>query len=190
MQNSGAEITQLLRAWQRGDAEAAEELFESVYGNLRAIARKQHRNRRRPGELQTTELVHELYLRFDRGGELSFDDRRHFYVVASRAIRFLLIDYAREWLTERRGGGARRVTLNEEDSQAQDLDREAAEMIDMDRALAKLEAADERLARMVQLRFFGGYTYDEIAEILGVGRATVSRDWRVASAWLKRELEG
>ncbi len=155
---------------------------ETVYGELRAIADACFR-RQNPGHtLQPTALVNEAYLRI---GERSFCDRNHFVSLAARAMRQILVDHARRRGAEKRGGGAYRVTI------AEPAEREGLAPVDviaLDEALVNLAAADERQARVVELRFFGGQSVEEIANALGVSSRTVELDWRMAKAWLSRAL--
>lgn len=167
-------------------AQTPDALFEQVYDRLKAMAGKQLARGAR-GTLQTTALVHELYLRLASREELRFDTPMQFYAYAARAMRHLLADRARDRLTERAGGDWARVTLNDELA-AFALDS-AEQALSFEQALKRLEASDERAARMVELVFFAGLTQDQAAEVLGITRRTISRDWRYARAFLKAEFE-
>ncbi len=161
--------------------------FGLVYEELRQLAHLQLR-RRYPGQtLNTTALVHEAYLKLhDRPG-VTPKDRAHFFALAARAMRFILVDYARARFAQKRGGLANRVTLDE----ARDLvDWRADELLALDEALSRLAAERERLARVVELRFFGGLTHEELAETLGISVRTAKRDWELARAWLHRTIHG
>jgi RNA polymerase sigma factor (TIGR02999 family) len=166
------------------DDGALAEAFEASYGELRRLARRQLR-RLRPGQtLTTTALVHEAFVKLVKGPAKA-EDRAHFFALAARAMRQVLVDYARRRASGKRGGGVRPTTL---DGDSIPVDALADEMLDIDRALTRLEALDERLARIVEWRFFGGMTEDEVADALGVTARTVRRDWQKARAFLLREL--
>jgi RNA polymerase sigma-70 factor (ECF subfamily) len=170
-----------------GDKRAVDRLLPFVYDELRALAER-HFRRQRPGQtLQPTALVHEAYLKLVHQPPGSFKDRAHFMAVAAKAMRQLLIDRARRNRTARHGGGAQRITLDEEAVPGADRD---VDVLSMEEALQRLAAMDERKGRVVELRFFGGLTIEEVAEVLGVARSTVTDDWRIARAWLICELRG
>jgi RNA polymerase sigma factor (TIGR02999 family) len=180
-----APITRLLQEWRSGDRAALDRLTPLVYDELRRLARAAMKGEKGGHVLQATALVHEAYLRL-LGAEVAWQDRVHFYSVAARMVRRILVDHARAARSDRRGGALRRITLHDD---AQVSDRPAA-IEALDDALERLAAQDERKARIVELHFFGGLTYDELAEAVGVSAATVDRDLRLARAWLKRELAG
>ncbi len=184
---SPEEITQLLRAWAGGDAEALERLVPIVYRELRRIA---HRcmSREGPGQtLQSTALVHEACLRLLNYRDISWRDRAHFFAVAARQMRHILIDIARAKQQAKRGAGARRVSL---DAVAEVSEEKGAELLALDEALEELEKVDERKVRVVELRHFGGLSLEETAKVLKVTTRTVSRDWETARAWLYQRLQG
>lgn len=182
------EITRLLGELQQGDAEAAERLLSLLYGELRALAAS-FMARGQPGHtLQPTALVHEAYLRL-AGSDLPWQGRAHFMAVAARAMRQILINHARDKAAAKRGGDYRRITLDEAVSPPVGATREI-DLIALDLALSRLAELSERQARIVELRFFGGLTIAEAAHVLGVGTTTVEDDWRLAKAWLARELRG
>ncbi len=182
---SDGDITQLLAAYRNGDRSALDRLFPVVYDDLRRRAHGQLA-RRRPGEtLSTTALVHEAYLKLSGSAGQTYEDRVHFFAVASRAMRQILVDYARRTAAAKRGGAVAPVSLDPE--QLGDPGR-ADELVALDEALGRLEALDERLARMVEMRFFGGLSVEETAEALGVSPRTVKRDWRKARAVLYDDL--
>ncbi len=157
--------------------------FETLYDELHALAHRQLR-RARPGEtLRTTALLHEAYLKLARGGPVK--DRPHFFALAARAMRQVLVDHARTQAALKRDGGRRTTTLGDVASR---IDADATELIAIDTALAKLHGANERLARVVELRFFGGLSVEETAETLAASTATVKRDWRAARAFLLAAL--
>ena len=177
--SSERDITALLVRARDGDANALEDLLPKVYQELRALA---HRYLSREGAghtLSTTALVHEAYLKLTDSAHQTYQDRTHFFAVASRAMRQILLDYARRMSAAKRGGLA--VSLDPD--QLGDPGR-AEELIALDEALTRLEALDERLARNVEMRFFGGLSVEETAEALGMSPRTVKRDWRKARAFL------
>jgi RNA polymerase sigma-70 factor (ECF subfamily) len=179
------EVTGILRDWSGGDARAPERLMPFVYDELRRLARA-FLNRERGGHtLQPTALVNEAYLRLVDQTRVDWQSRAHFYGIASRMMRRVLIDHARARVTDKRGGATLRLSL--EDVQAP-AEQRAASLVALDEALARLAALDERKSRVVEMRFFGGMTDEEIAEALGVTTRTVLRDWKKARLWLYREL--
>jgi RNA polymerase sigma factor (TIGR02999 family) len=164
-----------------------EQLLPLVYDALRGRARSQLRRERADHTLQATELVHEAYERLADQTRVNWRGRTHFFAVAAQVMRRLLVDHARQRGRQKRGGGAQRVTLGGvADPAGPDLGLE--ELLSLDRALKKLADLDEREARVVELRYFGGLTAEEIASLLGVSERTVRNDWAFARAWLKREL--
>ncbi len=181
-----AEITELLRAIDGGDASASGRLFERVYAELRKIARRQLRSVPQAETLSTTALVHEAYLKLSGDARWSTRDRFHFFALTAQAMRQVLIDHARKRTRQKRGG--RQVALTLEEVELPVAER-AAELVALDGALAKLEQADPELARLVEWRFFGGLSVEEIAELLAVSDRTVKRHWRLARAFLFQELQ-
>jgi len=188
-------LTALLRAWQTGDSEAGEELAPLVYEELRRLARR-HLARERPGHtLGATALVHEAYISLVEHGSSTWQDSAHFFAIASRLMRRVLVWSARKRGAAKRGGARRHTTLGEEASADALLEAQVAverlpEVLDVDSALARLEAMDPRLGRVVECRYFAGLGVEETAEALGLSPATVKRDWQTARAWLRRELAG
>lgn len=180
-------ITQLMARMHAGDAGARDALFEATYGELRRLARARLRGGGRNTVLDTTSLVHECYLRFVKVGELRLEDRKAFFAYASRAMRSVIVDSARERLAESRGGGQKALTLNTE--LAEGLGGEGQNILNVHEALRVLEQADERLAQVVEMRYFGGYSEAQIAEALGVNERTVRRDWEKARAILSVALK-
>jgi len=179
-------ITERLLAWRHGDEQALVELMPLVYDELRRLARR-HLRRERPGHtLQATALAHEAYLRLVDANRIEWRDRLHFFAIASRIMRRVLVDAARAKAADKRGGGAEHVTLV--DVPVGDPD-EGLEVIALDTALEALAAADPRKARVVELRVFGGLTVQETASVLKVSTDTVGRDWSFAKSWLKRALK-
>ncbi len=180
-----ADITQLLIAWSQGDKEAGDKLFPLVYNELRRIAESHLRDERAGHTLQPTALVHEAYLRLVDGSKAQWRNRAHFFGVAARLMREILVDYARRRERHKRGGGVTHLTLDQavEWAEARDL-----ELVALDDALNSFEKFAPRQCRVVELLFFGGLTAEEIAVALGVSTITVRRDWRAARAWLHEEL--
>lgn len=182
------EITQLLVAYSAGEPSAFDRLLPLVYEELRLAAHRQLR-RRRPGQtLDTTALVHDAYLKLIDHQRAGWRDRNHFMAVATLAMRQILVDHARRRAAEKRGGGEEMVTL-EEGRMGGPADGRAIEILALDQALNHLAELDERLAKLVELRFFGGLSVEETAEVLDVSVRTVKRDWRKARAFLYRLLE-
>lgn len=178
-------VTVLLGRWAEGDIAAANELLPLVYDELRSIAAAYLRRERGGHTLQATAMVHEAYVQLVEQNGLRFENRSHFVGFVARVLRRVLVLHARERNAIKRGGKQRRVTLVE--SSALALDR-PPDLEALDAALEDLAALDPRKARIIELRFFGGMTGEEIAELLGVGTATVTREWRSARAWLYAEL--
>jgi RNA polymerase sigma factor (TIGR02999 family) len=186
------DITGLLKAFSRGDQRAQEELMPLVYEQLRAQARRFMRNEHSTATLQSTALVHETYLRLVNGGAVDWRDRAHFFALSARIMRRILIDAARARAAAKRGGGADRV----DHSSAIDLDQipsasseaASASLCALDDALEGLAVIDPRRAKVIELRFFGGLSVEETAEVLQVSPQTVMRDWRLARAWIAREI--
>lgn len=185
MTEATPEITGLLRAWAGGDDGALDQLTPIVYGELRRIARRYLR-RQTPGSIQTTELVHEAYLKLAGVSGLPWQDRAHFFAVAAQMMRRILVDTARAQFAAKRQAGTFRITFSE-GLPAAAPDRESS-IVDLDEALEALAKVDARKAKVVELRFFGGLSVEEAAEVLQVSPQTVLRDWRLAKPWLAREI--
>lgn len=181
------EITALLQAWTNGDSEALAKLIPLVDHELKKIAHA-YIFKERPGHiLQTTALMDEALIRLMETEKISWSDRKHFYSLAAKRMRQVLIDYARKQMAGKRGNRPDQVDLTD----SVPLALEAPEqLIMLHDALTKLASIDERKASVVEHRYFGGFTLEEVAEILGVSQATVEREWRLARAWLKREIYG
>jgi len=180
------EVTQLLVAWSDGDRAALDELTPLVYEELHRLAHN-HMGRERQGHtLQTSALVNEAYVRLIDQRNVRWQNRAQFFSIASRLMRRILIDHARSHQYAKRGGGTRRVSLDEAAVVAEE---QATELVALDDALKSLEAIDPRKCQVVELRFFGGLSVEESAEVLGVSAVTVMRDWSTAKAWLQREME-
>lgn len=188
MSGGVGDITLLLKAWSDGDAAAQERLIALVYKELRQLARR-HRRKSGVGEtLQTTALVNEAFLRLAGIHNVDWRDRAHFFAVAAQVMRRILVDSARSHGAVKRGGKTQRVqTLDPDAVPAPDSHR-AAELVALDDALTRLARLDARRARVIELRIFGGLTMEESAEVLGLSTQSVRRDWRLAKAWLLREL--
>lgn len=185
MEPARQQVSQLLVAWSSGDQSALEELMPLVYEELRRLAHHYIR-RERPGHtLQTSGLVNEAYLRLVDQTNIQWQNRAHFFGIAARLMRQILVDYARRQRYAKRGGDARRLSLDE----ALIISKErAADVVALDDALKTLAEIDSRQSQIVELRFFGGLSIEETAEVLSVSAGTVMRDWTLAKAWLRREL--
>lgn len=179
------EVTQLLRDWSDGRVEARDELLELVYGPLRDMAARHLRGEREGHTLQPTALVNELYLKLADQRRVNWNDRAHFFGVAAQVMRRILVDHARRRKAERRGGDLIPVTISAA------LDVSVAEQVDvlaLDEALNALAAIFPQQAKIVELRFYGGLTIDETAAAVGISAATISREWTMARAWLRRAM--
>ncbi len=178
-------VTQLLIAWGNGDQSARDQLMSLVYEELHRLAHR-HIRKERPGHtLQTSALVNEAFVRLVDQKNVHWQSRAHFFAIAAQMMRRILVDYARNRRYAKRGGDARQVTLNE------DLivpDQRSADVIALDEALNELANIDDRKRKVVELRFFGGLSIEETAEVLAVSPGTVMRDWTLAKAWLKRAM--
>lgn len=187
MQNDvSPQITVRLDDWSKGDEQALEQLMPLVYDELRRMARGFLQRQPSHHTLQTTELIHEAYLKIAKGDQQNWQNRAHFFGVAAKAMRHILVDYARSKQRQKRGGIQERVSLADDMAVSRD---QISELVDLDEVLKALEVLDERKSRVVELRFFGGLTNEEIAEVLKISVETVKRDWRFARTWMLRELE-
>ncbi len=182
---SPVDLTCLLRAWAAGDQGALNELIPSVYDELRRIARRSMRCERPGNTLQTTALIHEAYLRLMAISDLNWKDRAHFFAVSAQIVRRILIDAARARGSEKRGGGAVKVDLNES---VDGLAERSRELLALDEALQSLAEFDPQEAKVVEYRFFGGLSVEETAEVLKISTRTVEREWALARCWLMREM--
>lgn len=180
-------VTDLLVAWRQGDQSALADLMPLVHSELRRLARRQMGRERPDHTLQTTALVNEAYLRLIDLSRVEWQDRAHFFAMAARLMRRVLVDHARSHRSLKRGGTQEKVVLDE--TLAASAER-ATDLVALDEALERLSAVDTRKSKVVEMRFFGGLTVEETAEALGVSADTVMRDWRLAKLWLLRELEG
>jgi RNA polymerase sigma factor (TIGR02999 family) len=185
MRQSLPDVTALLAEWSSGNESVAEDLFPLVYDELRKLARAHLRRERRPDHtLQPTALVHEAYLRIVDQQRVRWQNRAHFFAIASRMMRRILVDHARARKAARRGGGVPAVTLDE----ARLASREPLDVIALDDALERLAELDPSGARVIELRYFGGLSIRDTAEVMGTSASTVKREWNTARAWLFREL--
>jgi RNA polymerase sigma factor (TIGR02999 family) len=181
-------VTQLLLAWRSGDTGAGERLLPVVYDELRRQAERAMRRENEAHTLQATALVHEAYLRLVDQRRVEWKSRAHFFGIAAQVMRRILVDHARGRLADKRGAGAKRITLEDANVGAAEEAGSAVEVLDLHDALERLAALDATQARVVELRYFSGLNIEETAEALDISPATVKREWSVARAWLRREL--
>jgi RNA polymerase sigma factor (TIGR02999 family) len=179
------EATQLLKKAQNGDRESLDRLLPVIYDELRRVAANQLQKERADHTLQATALVHEAYLRLLEQREVDWQNRAHFFSIAAEMMRRILVNYAVQRNAQKRGDGAARLSLEEAGSFSDEKD---FDLISLDDALKQLAEYDETQAKIVELRFFGGLTIEETAEVLGISDSTVKREWRMAKAWLKANL--
>ena len=182
---SPSEVTELLLAWGQGDTSALDRLMPIVYDELRRLAHRYMGGERPRHVLQTTALVNEVYLRLIDSSRVRWQNRAHFFAVSAQLMRRVLVDVARSRKGQKRGGGALHVSLDEAIVGATER---SGDLVALDDALTALAATDERASRVVELRFFGGLSMEDAAEVLGVSPETVKRDWNWAKAWLLREM--
>jgi RNA polymerase sigma factor (TIGR02999 family) len=188
--SSPPDTTQLLLDAGTGNQLAIDALWPRVYDELRSLAHERLRHYRPGDTLDTTALVHEAYLRLVDGSRVDWRDRAHFFALAARAMRFVLVDYARTRTAQKRGGALVDLRLDRVVAPTEDTASErAADLLTLNGALDQLAQADDRLSRLVEYRFFGGLTYDEIAEVTGHSVPTVKRDWRRARTWLYQSMQ-
>ena len=186
MTASSNEVTQLLVAWGNGDQTAVDQLMPLVYSELHRLAHR-HIKKERPGHtLQTSALLNEAFLRLVDQRDVHWQSRAHFFSIAAQMMRRILVDYARSRRYAKRGGDARQVTFDEELVVSRQL---SADVIELHDALNEMAAIDERKSKVVELKFFGGLSIEETAEVLGVSPGTVMRDWTLAKAWLRLAME-
>ncbi|HXI90683.1 MAG TPA: sigma-70 family RNA polymerase sigma factor [Blastocatellia bacterium] len=186
MASSPDEVTRMLIEWSNGDRGALDKLIPLVYGELRQIAAGVLRRERSDHTLQPTALVHEAYLRLIDQRNVNWQNTAHFFAIAAQAMRRIIVDHARRHNAVKRGGDNLKVELEEARSQPGPLD---VDVLKLDDALTALAAFDPQQSRIVELRFFGGLSIEETAEVIGISPATVKRDWSMAKAWLHREME-
>jgi RNA polymerase sigma factor (TIGR02999 family) len=187
MDTAPGEVTRLLADASRGNPQALSQLMPLIYEELRAIAARHLRSERPDHTLQTTGLVHEAYLRLVDQNQ-TWQNRSHFFAIAAMAMRRVLVDHARASQAAKRGGP--NTVLPLEEALVVGTDDSWPDLLDLDGALSRLAELDPRMARLVELRFFGGLTVDETAELLEISPRTVKREWRTARAWLRREISG
>ncbi|MEQ1607187.1 MAG: sigma-70 family RNA polymerase sigma factor [Pyrinomonadaceae bacterium] len=180
------QITELLRDWSEGNQAALDELMPLVYDELRRQASRYLRKERQGHTLQTTALIHEAYLKLAGQGEIEWQNRNHFFAIASTAMRQILVDHARTRHREKRGGNAENRPLD--DALMLGSQQRSVNLVALDEALVRLERLDRRQAKVVELRFFSGLTNEETADVLGVSSATVRNDWTMAKAWLHGQI--
>ena len=183
--NRSLRVTQLLEKFEPGDRQAEEQLFAEVYSELHAMAVRCLRRERKDHTLQPTALVHEVYLKLVGQARVEWQGRAHFLAIAAHAMRQILVDHARRHQAAKRGGTLHRITLD--DNLAVESDRNL-DLLPLEDALTKLTKLDPRQARMVELRFFGGLDVAEVAEVTGIPKRSVEREWTMVRAWLRREL--
>jgi len=181
------QITRLLVEWGNGDQSALEKLMPLVYDELRRMARRFLRRQSAGHTFQSTELIHEAYLKLAKNGGQSWQNRAHFFGVAAQAMRHILVDYARSKHSRKRGGWQEKVTFDESFAVSTP---NSEEFLRLEEAMKQLAVLDARKCRVVELKYFGGLTTEEIAEILKVSPETVKRDWRFSRSWLLHELSG
>ena len=186
MSSGNGDVTRLLEAWNQGDLEARDALIPIVFEELKRIARRQLQRERQGHTLQPTALVHELYMKLVNQRRVQWQNRRDFFAVSSKLIRRILVDHARKRQAARRGGGEPRISFEEVLGLPDDQD---PSILALDDALDDLGRTDPRGSRVVELHVFGGLTFDEIGEVIGVARSTVIRDWNHAKLWLRRALD-
>ncbi len=182
----GHQVTQLLKAWSEGEPSALEKLTPLVYKELHGMARRYMAHQRPGHTLQPTALVHEAFVRLVDSAQVSFQNRAQFFALCAQVMRRILVDWARSRQAEKRGGAVRLVELDETLVVGEKRGRD---LVALDDALKALTAQDSRRGRVVELRFFGGLSVEETAEVLRVSPETVMRDWKVAKAWLRREMK-
>lgn len=185
MQSQSGEITRLLAGWREGDRAALDELVPLIHTELHRLARRHLGRERKDHTMQPSSLVHEAFLRLLPAGGEGLQDRAHFFAVASQVMRHILVDYARERRRAKRGGAAVHIPV---EAAVVLSPEQVDQVVAVDLALERLAESDERKSRVFEMRFFGGLTVEETAEVLGVAPNTVIRDWNFARAWLRREL--
>jgi RNA polymerase sigma factor (TIGR02999 family) len=184
-----AELTYYLGQWQQGDAQALGQLIDQVYQDLKGAAIHYLNSERRDHTLQPTALIHEVYMRLQANGALSFENRAQFFGFAGRLMRQILVEHARAKSADKRGGEYQKVLISNIDVLGGDKDEaDANSVLAVDQALQKLERLDKRQSQIIELRFFAGLSIPEVANALEISEATVQREWRVARLWFMREL--
>jgi len=181
--NDTTQVTQLLQQWRSGDAKAEHALTPMIYDTLKRIANRQMSRERKDHTLQATVLVNEAYMQLIKG-DISWSDSAHFRAIAAKIMRRTLIDYAREKNAKKRGGDLDRITLME----SRVIADNTVDILELDDAITKLAEFDERKAKVIEMIFFGGLSYEEVANVLDISKATVDRELRIAKAWLYNQL--
>jgi RNA polymerase sigma factor (TIGR02999 family) len=187
-------VSRLVHELENGNRAALDELFPLIYEELRALAHRQRQRWRGDTTLNTTALVHELYLKLDDQKRIGSNGRAHFFAVAAKAMRHILSNYARERRAKKRGDGVTKVSLDEltmlpEETHARLSEEQADMLAELDEALRRMERVDKRRSEVVECRFYGGMTVEETAVAIGISPRTVKRDWQLAQAWLHREMK-
>ena len=185
MEASSQQISRLLSDWSNGNQRALDRLMPVVYDELRRMARNYLRQQPANHSFQTTELIHEAYLKLAKNGDQNWQNKEHFFGVAAKAMRHILVDYARSRQSQKHGGGLRMESLADHMTSSE---HQSGQLVALDDALKDLESMDARKAQVVELKFFGGLTNDEVADLMKISTETVKRDWRFARTWLLREL--
>jgi RNA polymerase sigma-70 factor (ECF subfamily) len=185
--NPKGEVTKLLAEWSGGDQSALNKMIPLVYAELHVIARRAWNRDPRNGTLQPTALINEAYLKLANAENASYQDRCHFFAVASKAMRQILVNHAMSRLSGKRGFGLANVSIDDVEPA---VHQEAAEIVALHEALEALDAVDPRKSMIVEMRYFGGLSIEETAEAMGISVATVNRDWRLARSWLIRKMNG
>jgi RNA polymerase sigma factor (TIGR02999 family) len=189
--NNSHEVTQLLVSWGDGDEAALDKLFPLIYEALRKQARSFLRREHEGHTLQTTALVHEAYLKLIDQNNVRWQNRAHFFAIAAQAMRRILLDYARRSVADKRGGRAQKISLDDDENASENISHSPdANLIALDESLKELEKVDKQQSRIVELRYFGGLTVEETAEVLQLSPRTIAREWAMARAWLYRNLTG
>ena len=185
MDGASADVTRLLQQWSNGQEQALERLVPHIHRELRKLAAGYLRRERPDHTLQPTALVNEAFLKLIDQRVVKWQNRAHFFGIAAQAMRRILVDHARTHAAEKRGGGVRKVPLDDANMVGRTVD---VDLLALDEALTRLAAIDPQQSRIVELRFFGGLTMDEAAEVMRISPATIGREWRIAKAWLSAEL--
>ena len=185
---TSSDITRLLKQWSGGSQEALDQLIPLVHDELRTIASRHLAREWRPDRLQTTAVVNEAYLKLVDQREADWQNRGHFFAIASKLMRRILVDHVRHELRDKRGAGAVHIALEKAEDLAAESPLDRVDMLMLDEALRRLEAQDATQSKIVELRFFGGLTIEETATAMGTSTATVKREWAIAKSWLHREL--
>lgn len=185
---TSSDITRLLKQWSGGSQEALDQLIPLVHDELRTIASRHLAREWRPDRLQTTAVVNEAYLKLVDQRDADWQNRGHFFAIASKLMRRILVDHVRHELRDKRGAGAVHITLEKAEDLAAESPLDRVDMLMLDEALRRLEVQDATQSKIVELRFFGGLTIEETATAMGTSTATVKREWAIAKSWLHREL--